>query len=235
MALVYAELGSHHRDAGGEYAIIRTVLGARAGRGVLALLVFAQALIVALVALSVAASLVPAWTGLQRSLLAASVLCGAGLCAARGLHRNVHFAGWLLLLEIALLAAICITALLRRAPARGSNHCCASAPSCRSSGDYPAIGHARRSPDRVAAAERLRQRCLFQRGDPRGVCGAQPPAHRWTACRSRGPAHAGSNGAGRGPATVGGQHGRAASLNDSGSGRVHRSRCGAPISLVDPG
>ena len=110
MAAVYAELGSHFPDAGGEYAIIRRVLGARAGRGALTLLVITQALIVALVSLAVAAAVVPTSTGLRRSILAAAVLCGAGVCAAGGIRGNFRFAGLLLLLEIALLVLICIVA-----------------------------------------------------------------------------------------------------------------------------
>ena len=108
MALVYAELGSTFPSAGGEYAIVGSVLGPAAGFGVLGVNLFNLLTSTAALALGVGAYLAAIWPGLADhataiGLIAVVLATGVGVLNIRS---SAAVTGAFLIVELVALVAV---------------------------------------------------------------------------------------------------------------------------------
>jgi amino acid transporter len=106
MALTYAELGSTFPSAGGEYAIVGSVLGPTAGFAVLGVNLLNLLLACAVLSLGVADYLAPLWPGVSPTAVALAALAiGAGLGVVN-IRTSAVVTGGFLVVELLALAVV---------------------------------------------------------------------------------------------------------------------------------
>lgn len=106
MALTYAELGSTFPSAGGEYAIVGSVLGPTAGFAVLGVNLVNLLLACAVLSLGVADYLAPLWPGVSPLAVALAALAiGTGLGVVN-IRTSAVVTGGFLLVELVALAVV---------------------------------------------------------------------------------------------------------------------------------
>jgi amino acid transporter len=109
MALTYAELGSTFPSAGGEYAIVGSVLGPTAGFAVLGVNLVNLLLACAVLSLGVADYLAPLWPGVSPLAVALAALTVATGLGVLNIRASAYVTGAFLAVE--LLALALVTAL----------------------------------------------------------------------------------------------------------------------------
>ena len=108
MALTYAELGSTFPSAGGEYAIVGSVLGPTAGFSVLGVNIVNLLLSCAVLSLGVADYLAPLWPGVSPLAVALAALAiGTGLGVVN-IRTSAIVTGGFLVVELLALAAVTV-------------------------------------------------------------------------------------------------------------------------------
>jgi amino acid transporter len=106
MALTYAELGSTFPSAGGEYAIVGSVLGPTAGFAVLGVNVVNLLLSCAVLSLGVADYLAPLWPGVSPLAVALAALAIATVLGVVNIRASAVVTGGFLLVELIALAVV---------------------------------------------------------------------------------------------------------------------------------
>jgi amino acid transporter len=106
MALTYAELGSTFPSAGGEYAIVGSVLGPTAGFAVLGVNVANLLLACAVLSLGVADYLAPLWPGVSPLAVALSALALATGLGVLNIRSSAAVTGAFLAVELLALAVV---------------------------------------------------------------------------------------------------------------------------------
>jgi amino acid transporter len=108
MALTYAELGSTFPSAGGEYAIVGSVLGPTAGFAVLGVNVVNLLLSCAVLSLGVADYLSPLWPGVSPLAVALVALAVATALGVANIRTSAVVTGGFLLVELLALAVVTV-------------------------------------------------------------------------------------------------------------------------------
>jgi amino acid transporter len=138
MALTYAELGSTFPSAGGEYAIVGSVLGPTAGFAVLGVNVANLLLSCAVLSLGVASYLAPLWPGISPFAVALAALALATGLGVLNIRANAMVTGAFLLVELAALAVV--TVLGAAHPARPLGEMLMHPVALQSAGTLGAVG-----------------------------------------------------------------------------------------------
>lgn len=108
MALTYAELGSTFPSAGGEYAIVGTVLGPTAGFAMLGVNLANLLLACAVLALGVADYLAPLWPGTSPLVVAIGALALGAALGVLNIRASAAVTGAFLLVELVALAVVTV-------------------------------------------------------------------------------------------------------------------------------
>lgn len=108
MALTYAELGSTFPSAGGEYAIVGSVLGPTAGFAVLGVNVANMLLACAVLSLGVADYLTPLWPGVSPLAVALAALAVATGLGVLNIRASAVVTGAFLVVELLALAVVTV-------------------------------------------------------------------------------------------------------------------------------
>ena len=138
MALTYAELGSTFPSAGGEYAIVGSVLGPTAGFAVLGVNLANLLLACAVLALGVASYLAPLWPGASPLVVALGALALATGLGVLNIRANAMVTGAFLLVELAALGVV--TVLGAAHPARSLSEVLIHPVALQSGGTLAAVG-----------------------------------------------------------------------------------------------
>lgn len=113
IALCYAELGSRHPLAGGDYTLVSRVLGPAAGAAVFFISLISLPLIIAIFALGVADYLGVAIAGLDPLWTAVIVIVLATITACFNIRTNAWVTGAFLFIEMAALVYLSILGVIR--------------------------------------------------------------------------------------------------------------------------